>query len=57
MDELPLNHEDSLNHRAKLLADDDIATGYHTNWDHAYECAWEFLEDGNKYSYIQGDET
>ena len=52
MDELPLNHEDSLNHWAKLLADDDIATGYHTNWDHAYECAWDSLDADYNYSYI-----
>ena len=40
MEELQLNHEPSLNHWAKLIADDDIATGYHTSWSHAYECAW-----------------
>ena len=44
MDELPFDHEDSLNHMAKRLADDDIATGYHTDWHHAYENAWEYLE-------------
>ena len=27
------------------LADDDIATGYHTNWDAAYESALNFIED------------
>jgi len=43
--ELPLDHEDSLNDWAVKLADDDIATGYHTNWDHAYMCAWQFIED------------
>ena len=46
-DELPLDHEPSLDHWAKALADDDIATGYHTNWDHAYECAWTIIEECN----------
>tara|TARA_R100001129_G_scaffold64452_1_gene44029 strand:- start:5241 stop:5402 length:162 start_codon:yes stop_codon:yes gene_type:complete len=41
---LNLDQEDSLNHMAKRLADEDIVTGYHTNWDHAYECAWQGLE-------------
>lgn len=48
-DELPLDHEPSLDHWASRLADDDIATGYHTNWDAAYEGAWNYLEDGNLY--------
>tara|TARA_B100000963_G_C22292412_1_gene521992 strand:+ start:165 stop:359 length:195 start_codon:yes stop_codon:yes gene_type:complete len=47
--ELPLDHEPSLNHWAKALADDDIATGYHTNWDAAYEAAWDFIEDETLY--------
>jgi len=44
MEELPLDHEPSLDHWAKCLADDDIATGYHTNWDYAYEQAWYCIE-------------
>jgi len=44
MEELRLDHEPSLNHWAKRIADDDIATGYHTSWSHAYECAWVGLE-------------
>ena len=51
--ELDLDHEPSLNHWARRLADDDIATGYHTNWDHAYECAWHSLDAEYNYSYIQ----
>ena len=51
--ELDLNHEPSLEHWARRLADDDIATGYHTNWDHAYECAWNSLDAEYNYSYIQ----
>lgn len=53
--ELPLNHDPSLNHWAKCLADDDIATGYHTDWNHAYESAWDSLDAEFNYSYIQGD--
>jgi len=45
-EELPLDHEPSLDHWAKCIANDDIATGYHTNWHHAYEIAWEILERG-----------
>ena len=30
---------------AAALADDDIATGYHTNWDSAYESAWNSIEE------------
>ena len=44
MEELQLDHEPSLDHWAKLIADDDIATGYHTSWSHAYESAWTLLE-------------
>ena len=44
MEELPLDHEPSLDHWARRLADDDIATGYHTNWDYAYEQAWHWLD-------------
>ena len=51
--ELDLKHEPSLNHWARRLADDDISTGYHTNWDHAYECAWHSLDAEYNYSYIQ----
>ena len=51
MEELQLDHEPSLDHWAKLIADDDIATGYHTNWSHAYECAWMGLDAEYNYSY------
>lgn len=51
-DELPLDHEPSQEHWAKALADDDIATGYHTNWDAAYESAWMFLDA--EYNYELG---
>ena len=50
--ELDLNHEPSLNHWARRLADDDIHTGYHTSWDQDYECAWHSLDAEYNYSYI-----
>ena len=51
-DELPLDHEPSQNHWACRLADDDVATGYHTNWDAAYESAWMWLD--GEYNYELG---
>ena len=50
-EELELDHDPSIDHWAKAIADDDIATGYHTSWSHAYECAWLGLEAEYKYSY------
>jgi len=50
-EELPLDHEPSFNHWAKCIANDDIATGYHTNWNHAYENAWHSLDAEYNYSY------
>ena len=52
-DELPLDHEPSQEHWAKALADDDIATGYHTNWDHAYMCAWDSLDAEYNYEIVR----
>jgi hypothetical protein len=46
--ELPLNHEPCLNHWAKCMADEDVASGYHTNWNHAYESAWHYLDIAHK---------
>jgi len=51
MEELPFDHEPSLDHWAKCIADDDIATGYHTNWDYAYEQAWHSLDADYNYNY------
>ena len=50
-EELSLNHEPSLNHWAKWIADDDIATGYHISWDAAYESAWMYLDAEYNYNY------
>ena len=47
---LNIDHEPSLNHLAKLMADDDIKTGYHTSWSHAYECAWISLEADHNFN-------
>ena len=51
MEELPLDHEPSLDHWAKVIADEDVATGYHTNWDHAYEEAWHGLDAEYNYNH------
>ena len=40
-EELPLDHKPCINHWAFLMADEDVARGYHTNWDAAYESAWD----------------
>ena len=40
-EELPLDHKPCINHWAILMADEDVARGYHTNWDAAYESAWD----------------
>ena len=29
----------------------DVATGYHTNWDHAYEEAWHWLDAEYNYNH------
>jgi len=42
--ELPLDHEPCINHWAILMADEDVARGCHTNWDDAYESAWNEIE-------------
>ena len=42
--ELPLDHEPCINHWAILMADEDVDRGYHTNWDAAYESAWNEIE-------------
>ena len=42
--DLPINHEPSLDHWAKNLADLKIEYGECSNWDHAYENAWCLIE-------------
>ena len=43
-DELPLDHEPSLNYWAKLRATQEMEDGCYTNWDHAYETEWHYLD-------------
>jgi|TARA_R110002012_G_scaffold244853_1_gene419832 hypothetical protein len=50
-EELELNHEPSLEHWAKAMADEDVSTGYHTSWSHAYECAWITIETETDYIF------
>ena len=50
-EELPLDHEPSLDHWAKCMADQDLKLGHHTNWNDAYECAWHHLDAEFNYSY------
>ena len=47
--DLPLDHEPCINHWAILMADEDVARGYHTNWDAAYESAWNEIERNIKW--------
>ena len=49
--DLPLDHEPCINHLAILMADEDVARGYHTNWDYAYEQAWHQLDADYNYNY------
>jgi len=45
---LPFDFEPCMNHEARLMADEMVETGEILNWDHAYECAWNFLEVENE---------
>ena len=49
--ELPLNHEPSLDKWAKLRATEGIQDGFYTNWDHAYESEWMYLDAEFNYNY------
>ena len=49
-EELPIDHMPSQGHWARLMADDDIRTGYHTSWDHAYESYWISLDEEFNYT-------
>ena len=50
-EELPLDHEPSLNHWAIALANRDVETGECLNWDHAYEIHWGYLDAEYNYTY------
>jgi len=49
-EELPLNHEPSLNHWAHLLAEDEMENGG-KDYDYEYEQAWHSLDAEFNYSY------
>ena len=50
-DELPLNHEPSLDHWAKIIAEGEMEDGG-TNWDYEYSRAWHSLHIEYEYSCI-----
>ena len=50
-EELPMNHEPSLNHWAKIRATQEMEDGCYTNWDHAYETEWHYLDAEYNYTY------
>jgi len=49
-EELPLNHEPSLDHWAHLIAKDEIDNGGN-NYDYEYEQAWHYLDAEFNYNY------
>ena len=49
--ELPLNHEPSLDHWAKIIAEWEMVDGG-TNWDYEYEQAWHSLDAEYNYIYV-----
>ena len=51
--ELQLNHEDSLNHWACLLADQESEDRDSGRWDHCYEYYCDKLESGEDYDLLQ----
>ena len=50
-EELPLNHEPSLDHWARLIAEGEVEDGA-TNYDYEYEQAWHSLDAEYNYSYV-----
>ena len=50
-EELPLNHEPSLDHWASLIAEGEVEDGA-TNYDYEYEQAWHSLDAEYNYSYV-----
>tara|TARA_B110000093_G_C12592013_1_gene254412 strand:- start:16 stop:216 length:201 start_codon:yes stop_codon:yes gene_type:complete len=49
--ELKMNHEPSLNHWAKIMADRDILNGEETVWDDAFDHAYFWLDAEYNYNY------
>ena len=52
--ELPLDHEPCLNHLAILMANEDVENGVCSNWEHAYETAWDYLETYEEMKHDRG---
>ena len=53
-DELPLDHNDSLDHWAALLADQEVGSRtYDADWQHHYENFWMFLDAGYNYDILR----
>ena len=52
-EELPLNHEPSLDHWARLIAEGETEEDDHSSdWDYEYEQAWHYLDAEYNYSYV-----
>jgi len=49
-EELSLDHEPSLDHWARLIAEGEVEDGA-TNYDYEYEQAWHSLDAEYNYSY------
>jgi len=55
-DELPLNHEDSLDHWAALKADQAVGSRtYCGKWQHRYENFWHWLDAEYNYELVRMD--
>ena len=52
-DELPLDHEDSLDHWARLLADQENDSRDSYRWEHDYENYWMQLDAGYNYDILR----
>lgn len=52
-DELPLDHEDSLDHWAALLADQENDSRDSYRWEHDYENYWMQLDADYNYDLYQ----
>ena len=50
-EELPLDHEPSLDHWARIIAEGEMEDGG-TNWNYEYEQAWHSLDAEYNYSYV-----
>lgn len=52
--ELELDHENSLNHWARCIADSKTEEDAHSSdWDYEYECAWQSLDAEYNYEIVR----